>query len=78
MPTRTRLSITTQIAECYWSEESSPSLEIQITGTERRAQVRPTCSILKQYERRTEPQLNLSLLRRNSLKFQPLATTLRI
>jgi hypothetical protein len=47
-------------------------------GTERRAQVRPLSSILGQYEPWTEPQLNLSenltLLRTNSLKFQPLYT----
>ncbi len=35
------------------------SLRIYIIGTERRAQVRPPCSICEQYEPCTEPQLNL-------------------
>ncbi len=47
-----------------------PCLE-HIIRTESRAQVRPTCSILEPYEPRREPQVNLSLLRSNSLKFQP-------
>ncbi len=50
-----------------------PSQEIIIIGTEKRAKVRPTCSIFEQYEPWTELQvkLSLSLLRSNSLKFQP-------
>jgi hypothetical protein len=44
MQSHSRLWITTQTAECYWSEESSPlirwqSLEKQIRGTEIKAQV---------------------------------------
>ena len=42
-----------------------------VIGTERRVQVRPTRSIFEKYEHWTEPQVNLSLLRSNYLKFQP-------
>ncbi len=75
MPTHTRLSITTQMAECYWSDESSPSLDIQIIGTERRANMFNIWTIWAKDRTSAQPQLNLSLLRRNSLKFQPLAIT---
>jgi hypothetical protein len=36
-----------------------PSLKIHIIGTEKRTQVRQTCSIFEQYEPWTEPQLHL-------------------
>jgi hypothetical protein len=35
------------------------SLEMHVIRTERRAQVRPICSVFEQYEPWTEPQLNL-------------------
>jgi hypothetical protein len=39
-----------------------------IKVAERRAQVRPTCSVSEQYEPWTEPQVNLSLLRKKFFK----------
>ncbi len=53
----------TQTTDCYWSEESFLSLigftiEINVKGTESKAQVRPTFSIFKQKEPWTEPQVN--------------------
>jgi hypothetical protein len=42
MQSHSRLCITTQLAEYYYWSAESPSLEIHIIGTDRRAQVRPT------------------------------------
>jgi hypothetical protein len=73
-----RLCITTQMAEFYWSEVSSllfvgyhKRYTLNIMGAERRAQVRPTCSIFEQKEPLTENQVKMSLLRSISLKILP-------
>jgi hypothetical protein len=44
-----------------------------VIGTERRVQVigQPVKYVFEQYEHWTEPQVNLSLLSINSIKFQP-------
>ena len=58
------LCIATQITDYFWSEESFLSLisfhfKIHVAETERRAQVRPTCSIyFEQQESQKEPQVN--------------------
>ncbi len=74
------LCIATQITDCYWSDESFHSLisleiRVHLIGTEKKAQVRPTCSIFEQYRNheqtlRSTP-VKLSLLRRISLKIRP-------
>ncbi len=80
MQSHSRLCITAKMADCYWSEESSPSfvghlLETHNIGAEKRAQVRPTCSIWEQYKLmdRTSalPQVKLILLSSKSLKIHP-------
>ncbi len=49
---------------------------IRVIGTLKRPQVRPPCSILNNMRTSAQPQMNLSLLRSNSLKFRPLVGTI--
>ncbi len=70
-----RLCITKQMAECYWLEESSQSnvgnrrIYTYITGTERRDQCYNILTIWAMGRTSAQPQVNLSLLCCNSLKF---------
>ncbi len=74
-----RLCITTRMAECYWSEESSPrfvgiTIEIHIIYRKSSGQaiLFNIWTIWAMDRTSAQPQVNLSLLRSNSLKFQPL------